>query len=263
MATRWCANGHQFDEALPQCPICGAGSPRGWDRTLTPPPATAPMASSTAPEPSGAAARRSRAACCVVPVAIAVGALCLGLVAVVGWFGLVTAGQGEPIAALLKDGLTAFPGLGKEGSDATPTPQTRESAERRAGSPTALASPTTSPPPAESTPAAYGTPSAGASPVPTGSPGGGTLPGRSVTVSTPPGIPVRCAVVGNGVETSFDLAGGGTATVLLPPGVYTFTCSSRVGVVGFALPVFTITVPEAGGIAVPAVALPFLIVSVS
>jgi hypothetical protein len=221
------------------------------------------MAPSTAPEPSGAAGRRSRAACCSVPVAIAGIALCLSVVAALGWFGLVIAGQDDPIAALLKDGLAAFPGLGKEGSDATPTPQTRESVERRAGSPTALASPTTSPSPAETTPVANGTPSAGASPAPTDSLRGGALPGRSVTVSTPQGIPVRCAVAGNGIETSFDLPGGGATTVLLPPGVYTFTCSSRVGLVGVALPVFTITVPEAGGIVVPAVALPFLIFSVS
>lgn len=223
------------------------------------------MAAPTGPLPQ----QRRGAGACLFPLALGVIAFCLALAAILGALVFLPVGGGPSILAGVV--ATVVPenpiaGVLKTRTDATATAQAAATttAESDPERPTSTATPRRDPTPS-ATPdgaIAVATPQPGETPQ-TGPEGGDGVPGRTVTISTPPGIPVACRVTGNGVDTPFDLPGGGSVTLLLAPGAYTFACSSRVGIVGIAIPVFTIIVPETGPIGVPAVALPFLFFAVT
>ncbi|GIW08821.1 MAG: hypothetical protein KatS3mg060_3626 [Dehalococcoidia bacterium] len=270
MGTQWCANGHEFDEALAQCPVCGAGPPRPWDQRTSPP---STFATSGATEPyAPPSAQRGRVAC-LLPLLAGVGTFCVVLAVLLIGVGWLLIGGGGSLAGVAAEVLPANPLLGprKESVEATATARavSDATAETRRASPTVppgstgTPAPTETPSPAET--AASPTPgaAAGAPPPAEPVPPDGSPAQRTITIASPPGVPVRCVVEGSGVETGFDLPGGQSTTLVLAPGVYTFRCSSRAGMVGFTIPVFTIVIPESGDLDVPAFARPFLIVAIS
>ena len=254
MATHWCANGHEFDRALSHCPLCGAGTPRGWDST------SQPMANSPGmTEPYLPVGERRGSSPVLLPLLAGMATFCCVLAVVLGIGSWLLVGHGGALAALPTEALSVAPflGMGKEAVAATATAPGLAPSERSLASPSPVSTAVATPAPVESP----GGPTLG--PPPGGTPAAAALPARVVTIATPLGVPLRCAVVGNSLDSAFDLPGREPTTLILPPGVYTFTCSTRAGVVGFGIPVFTIVVPESGGIALPAVARPFLIISVA